>query len=122
MGKLIGLSFPFRKGNSGIPAINRDNDVIKGSVKQILETRIGERIMEPEFGSILHRLVFENNNELMIVKIKEEVYRALNAWEPRISILKVDVEIEDSLVTTDIYYEYLSEADDVSIEMDRSIE
>jgi len=118
---LYGISFPWRKGDDGIPSADYDRNVVKGSIIQIIKTRMGERIREPTYGSLIYRLLFDNNNELTIVKIKEEVYRAISAWEKRVDILKIDVVIDESTITIDVFYEYLNEADDVKIEIDKIV-
>jgi len=59
----------------------------------ILRTRPGERLLRPEFGCGLDRYLFEPNNTATLRLIQEEVKRALNRWEPRITLDEVRVAI-----------------------------
>lgn len=65
-------------------------DNIKESIKVILLTGKGERVMRPDFGSNLNRFVFESIDYGNLVQIENEVKDALRQWEPRIT----DVEAE----------------------------
>lgn len=65
-------------------------DNIEESIKVILMTGKGERVMRPDFGSNLNRFVFESIDYGNLVQIENEVKDALRQWEPRIA----DVEAE----------------------------
>jgi phage baseplate assembly protein W len=121
MAVIKGISYPFRKGKSGIPATEEDREVIKSSIRQILSTRKGERVMLPGFGSEIYELVFEHNDELLDAKARREVYRSLRTWEPRIDILSVNIEVDENIVTIDIFYEFLAEANDVQVDFSREV-
>lgn len=69
-------------------------DDIKQSIRIILETSPGERVMRPSFGCGIHDLVFENLNSLTIQRVKSAVEDALRQWEARIDVL--DVSIDES--------------------------
>jgi phage baseplate assembly protein W len=61
-----------------------DEADIKESIWVIMSTMPGERIMQPEFGCDLARLVFENNNSNLEAHISYMVYNALLNFEPRV--------------------------------------
>lgn len=119
MARLRGIGFPFRKGSDGIPTKAEDRQVIKDSIAQILYTRLGEMPMLPEFGSLLHQVIFENNNELLGMKAKREVVRALKMWEPRVSVINVTVDVSESMLDLLINYIYLEEVDQTTIGIPR---
>ena len=52
-------------------------NAIKQSIKNILSTRKGTRIFNAEFGSDIHKYLFEIMNEIVI---------AVGRWEPRVTI------------------------------------
>ncbi len=85
-----GPGFPFEKGVYGYPNIKKDIELIKDSIKQILLTRKGERVMLRNFGSNLHKLIFEPNDELLAELVKVEVEEAIGEWEPRVEIVEVE--------------------------------
>lgn len=103
-----GISFPFRMSIRGGVTLSttNENDMthIKESIRQILMTSIGERIMRPNFGSELNTVVFEPQDlsckSLMAFLAKE----ALTRHEPRISITSVEVFDEGSTVYADVRY------------------
>jgi phage baseplate assembly protein W len=67
-----------------------ENDAIRQSILLLLATIPGERIMHPDYGSYLHRLVFASNDDTTAGLAKHYVERALTRWEPRIEILQID--------------------------------
>jgi hypothetical protein len=66
-------------------------DKINQSINDILSTRKGSRVLYPEYGSNLHRIVFEPNDEVTEDLINLYTVRALEEWEPRIDIQDVDI-------------------------------
>ncbi len=71
-----------------------DAVLIRQSILQILQTAKGERVMEPEFGCDLKRLVFEANNGGTVGLAGHAVRTALAAWEPRIRVLDVTAQAD----------------------------
>lgn len=89
-----GLKFPFRfqsasGGTEVSAATSLEHDHIRESILQILGTRPGERFMNPEFGSRLHDLVFEQNDEVLKGLIRHYVIDAIKRWEKRVIITGV---------------------------------
>jgi uncharacterized protein len=89
-----GLKYPFRfqsvsGGTEVSTATSREHDHIRESILQILGTRPGERLMNPEFGSKLHDLVFEQNDEVLKGLIRHYVIDAIKKWEKRVVITGV---------------------------------
>lgn len=71
-------------------------DMVEGaaSVRQallmLLATRPGERVMRPNYGCNLHRLVFSPNDDTTAGLIIHYVRQAIERWEPRIEIIHLD--------------------------------
>jgi len=110
-----GLKFPFtfqrRSGGTQIStATSSDHAHIHESIRQILGTRKGERFLRPEFGSNLHRLIFEPNDRVLYGLIRHEVMTALDLWEPRVIVTDVMVGPGDDehLVLVNISYRLIS--------------
>ena len=62
-------------------------DQIKANLLNLFLTMLGERVMQPEFGTRLWEYIFEPvNDELKKVKIKNELKRAVNLWMPMVKI------------------------------------
>jgi phage baseplate assembly protein W len=65
---------------------------IEESIRIILGTQQGERVMRPTFGCKLKSLVFAPNNEATANLARHYVVEGLDQWEPRIEVLDVTVE------------------------------
>ena len=105
-----GWSFPvhFSAGNYRL-ALTSYEDNINDSIDIILQTRTGERILEPGFGSGLQQFAFRKMDELLKGEIVDTVKSSLLHNEPRISVKEVDVEFSDlrtGTVLVTIYYVY----------------
>jgi phage baseplate assembly protein W len=99
-----GIAFPFGKGGTGLPAAAGDDEVVKQSLIQIVQTGMGERVMRPEVGSKASSFVFENNDVLLQALISTELSRAIAAQEPRVQVRRIGVEIQNSDVIVTIEY------------------
>lgn len=67
---------------------------IEESIRIIIETQKGERIMQPEFGCRLFQYAFETVNYTTLYSMKNEVESALIRWEPRITDVEAEVSDE----------------------------
>lgn len=65
---------------------------VKQSIKDILTTRIGTRIMRRDYGSRLPELVDNPINEMLKVELYAETAAALAKWEPRFKLERVMLE------------------------------
>ena len=88
----IGLKLPFNRDKSGLFGRTQTTLEQAGSnIKNLLLTAKGERIMQPNFGSRLRDLLFEQYTEDLTERIKQEIQEAMSTWLPYIDIAKVDV-------------------------------
>lgn len=84
-----GFNFPFNLNERGQLALTRGHTEIVQSIRMILSTYPGERVMRPSYGCRIHDLVFEPCNKLTCLIAERYVTEALNAWEPRITLESV---------------------------------
>ncbi len=92
----IGLSFPLRRDINNDFALTKNSlQQSKHNLKNLLLTHVGERVGQPEFGSRLRELCFEQQNDELPVKIEEEVKRATGVWLPYINIQEVNTLTEE---------------------------
>ena len=87
-----GVAFPPRVGPDGRVAWSVGVDNVRESIRIILLTEPGERLMLPEFGGRLRSYLFEPNTPATRRVIQEEIRNALTLWEPRIQLLNVAVD------------------------------
>ena len=91
----------------GTIAMVAGDEAVRQAILLLLSTMPGERVMRPEYGCPLHRLVFAPNDGTTAGLAIHYVQRALERWEPRIEILKVDAGRHSQLATVlDITLEY----------------
>ena len=89
-----GLAFPMRTDATGsIALVSRERE-IEEAIRMVLGTAHGERPMRPEFGCGIHDYVFAAADGTTSGRIRYEVRRSLERWEPRI-------EVRDVVVTSD---------------------
>lgn len=68
----------------------RDGAAIRQALILLLSTRPGERVMRPDFGCDLHRLVFAPNDDTTAGLAIHYVRRAVERFEPRAVIVDLD--------------------------------
>jgi phage baseplate assembly protein W len=74
----------------GAAAMVDGADSIRQAILLLLSTVPGERVMRPDYGCELHRLLFSPNDDTTAGLAIYYVRRALQRWEPRIDILDID--------------------------------
>ena len=89
-----GPGFPPRVGADGRLAWSSGEDNIRDSIRVILMTEPGERLMREEFGCGLRSYLFEPNTVATHQRIREDITRSLDLWEPRIAVEEVNVETD----------------------------
>ena len=91
--EIYGLSFPLgaKKTTGGIFAKASGISMIKGAVKQLLNTKKGERVMHPAFGVDLESYLFEPLDEDTFEDIKQEILFAFNRYIVGAQITKLSV-------------------------------
>ena len=83
----IGISLPIQITNTAFEQTFQTSEQVKSNIKNLLLTKRGERILQPELGSELQELLFEPNvddfesriddNE-QVLKNRLDVYRKSN--------------------------------------------
>jgi uncharacterized protein len=87
-----GLSFPLRIGADGRLVLSAGEDNVRESIRLILLTEPGERLLREAFGCGLRRFLFEPNTPTTRELIRRRVTQAIGRWEPRVVVEEVAVE------------------------------
>ncbi|NTU80291.1 MAG: GPW/gp25 family protein [Chloroflexales bacterium] len=87
-----GFAFPLHVGPRGGIAEARQAQKIRDSIRVILGTQHGERLMRPTFGCNLRQLAFAPNTRATASLARYYVEEGLSTWEPRIILDEVLVE------------------------------
>lgn len=101
-----GWAYPARISADGTVALVTGTAELDGAVCCILETRVGERVMRPEFGSRISDFMFEPITARTLSLIEEAARSAISRWEPRITLEQVAARPGETegLVLLDIGY------------------
>jgi len=91
-----GLSFPPRVGADGRLAWSVGEDNVRESIRVILMTEVGERLMREEFGCGLRQYLFEPNNVATRQRIQDSIVNSITRWESRVSLDAVTVDPDDN--------------------------
>lgn len=70
----------------------RDANAIARSVRNIITTRPGEKLFNPEFGTKITDSLFELLDETTANEIKDEIEYSINNFEPRVRYISSIVE------------------------------
>ncbi|MGB0113077.1 MAG: GPW/gp25 family protein [Ilumatobacteraceae bacterium] len=81
-----GIAFPLRVDQSGSIATSSGPADLDSSIRMILTTAPGERLMRPAFGCKIWELLFEPINANTLGLMSEAVREAIGRWEPRVTL------------------------------------
>lgn len=87
-----GWTFPVAPGEAGALGLTEGPDKVSQSIRIILDTEPGERVMRPTFGCGLRRYLMKPNSAATRALIQSDVEGALVRFEPRISLREVRVD------------------------------
>jgi len=87
----IGINLPMDASNgAALQSTFYTKDQIKANIRSLFSTMIGERVMQPTFGTYLFNLLFEQvNTDLKEKQIRNEVDRAIQQWIPEVIVNEV---------------------------------
>lgn len=72
-----------------VKAVN--DEAVRRSIRNIILTNRGERVMDPLFGSDVRSILFENMDPATEELLKQYIIAAINNYEPRAKLLGVTV-------------------------------
>jgi len=102
-----GWKFPLQINERGGVALSQYERKIQESIRVIIGTAKGERVMKPDFGCDIQEFTFSVIDTSTLTMIKSAVKEALILWEPRIEVLSVEVSAErinDGILAIDTAY------------------
>jgi len=116
-GNVTGLG-PGFGGTTPFITVYEVNDQVFDKLKNLLLTRLGERILQPTFGTDLFKILFEVNSQDLQQQINEYIQPAIAYWLPEINLTNIIVKtIEDDptmIHTIEITIEY--ETDSINLQ------
>ena len=89
--KDLSMSFKFNTLSGDLIALKNENAIAR-AVRNIVLTTPGEKLFDPDFGSSVSEILFENVDDITAVSIKDEIKSSLNNYEPRVELIDVNVD------------------------------
>lgn len=81
-------------GNQLAKVVNERS--INQSLKNIILTDLGERLFQPNLGSNIRAMLFENNVESNISALEYYVTQSIEINEPRVNLIGVEIQLGSS--------------------------
>ena len=89
--KDLSMSFKVNPLNDDLIPLKNESAIAR-SIRNIVFTSPGEKIFNPEFGSEISKVLFENIDEISAISIKDEIETSIRNYEPRVNLEEVDIE------------------------------
>jgi phage baseplate assembly protein W len=87
----IGITLPIQIGNTAFNQSFTTKEQVSSNIKNLLLTKRGERLLQPNFGSGLQELLFDFNDDRLASKIEEVITESITNWLPYVDIRQIDV-------------------------------
>jgi len=89
--RAIGIKLPIMDDNSNFILSYTSEEQAITNLKNLLLTGKGERIMLPDFGTLIREKLFENINDDVIDDLRDDVSQAIAFWTPYINVLDLRI-------------------------------
>ncbi len=89
--RFLGMQYPLIRTSRGVLAQKMGIEQIKADLLQLLLTNPGERVMLPNYGTPLRKLLFEPSDVVLEIRAKQMIADSITAWEPRVVITNITV-------------------------------
>jgi len=104
-----GWSFPPEFENDGKDVVMLDTyDAVERSLRILMGTAPGERVMQPDFGCNLDELSFDTLDVTMRTYMKDKITTAILYHEPRVNLLDVifhEERLNEGLLLIEVVYQ-----------------
>lgn len=88
--------FHRKNGSIAVRTVDEEEDISE-SLRILLYTRPGERVMHPTYGCGIYSKVYEQITEGVVTEIKDMISRAVLFFEPRITLNSIDIETDEAI-------------------------
>jgi phage baseplate assembly protein W len=100
-------------------ALRYDANAIKGSLRNLILTMNHERPFNSKLGSQVKALMFEPADPITHIKLKQSIINTVNAYEPRVQLLDVvvDMKPESYSVNISIIFQIINTTEPLKIDL-----
>ena len=103
--KDISMTFQSNPLNSDLIALRNEN-AISRSIRNIVFTLPGEKFFNPDFGSRVSKILFENVDEIAASNVRDEIASSIINYEPRVELIDVIVNADYDNNAFDVIIQY----------------
>ena len=90
----VGITLPIQRGEDGYFRQSfKTFDQVRSNLKNLLLTKKGERIFQPDFGSGLHDLLFNPATEKFEEDLENTINDAVAKWLPYVIVEDINIDI-----------------------------
>ena len=90
----VGITLPIQRGDDGYFRQSfKTFDQVRSNLKNLLLTKRGERILQPDFGSGLHDLLFNPATEKFEEDLENTINDAVAKWLPYVIVEDINIDI-----------------------------
>lgn len=86
-----GAPYPVLPNPKGLMATQSGINQVKSDLLILLMTNPGERVMLPDYGTPLRKLIFDPNDATLEEQTKQLIIDSIRKWEPRVTISQINV-------------------------------
>ncbi|UYA57618.1 baseplate wedge subunit [Synechococcus phage S-CREM1] len=90
----------------------KDESAVTQSIKNLIMTKFGEKLMDPSIGSDVYNMLFEPLDAFSALDLKDRILNTIRNFEPRVDVLDVLVtatEDDDSAIVVTLTYRIIGE-------------
>lgn len=98
-------------------AVKTNEEAIKQSIRNLIQTNKGERLYQPNIGGDIKRLLFENNTPQTLILMREVIGEAIKAYEPRANVIDLVIapNEEQNAIAVSITFNVINRQEPVSL-------
>lgn len=93
-------------GRTRAPYTLTDKDLVKRDLLNELYTKRGERVMRPNFGSIIWDLLMDPNEPNLQEMVRDDIKKIVGR-DPRVEMKKVNIFIGDNAIRAEVELRYV---------------
>lgn len=102
--KAIGILLPFGTDKSFLKLSYTSEEQSITNLKNLLLTVKGERPFQPDFGTDITKILFDQNSSDTFINLQESLESDINFWLPYIIIDNIDISSENNTLNVSISF------------------
>ena len=80
-----------------------NDNAVKRSIRNLLQTDRYERLMQPKIGSHIRKMLFEPMSDITAEQIRKYCVETIGNFEPRARVIDVNIEMDEPNLTYRVY-------------------